>query len=145
MLEVLPVREHDSYGCGAYRASRGGRSHNGIDYSCYEGTKIVTHVKGIVTKIGYPYADDLSYRYVQVTDPQGLRHRFFYVEPWVDLGTEVEVYSAILGTAQAVNAKYPVNEAHPLGMLNHVHYEIKLQDGSFIDPSEFINRNTLWR
>lgn len=132
MLDLLPHRPADSYGEGHFGASRGSRTHTGQDFACYPGTKITAPVDGIVTKLGYPYADDLSYRYVEVTDSDGLRHRLFYVEPGVSVDDAVLEGVTILGCAQDICARYPN------GMTGHVHYEIKTTGGSFINPLDFL-------
>ena len=125
---ALPQRGTDPMGSGHYGASRGSRTHNGVDYACYPETEIASPTFGTVTKLGYPYGDDLSYRYVEITDQFDKRHRVFYVEPSVQVGSLVHI-GDVIGTAQDIEARYSGR-----GMKNHVHYEIKLEDGSFIDP-----------
>ncbi|MDX1341254.1 MAG: M23 family metallopeptidase [Reinekea sp.] len=128
----LPKRGTDDWGNGEFGASRGDRQHNGIDYACYPGTPIYSKVYGSVTKLGYPYGDDLSYRYVQITDNEGLKHRFFYVQPDVKVGDRVTPQT-VIGTAQDIAGRYAQPDKV---MKNHIHYEIK--NGSrFIDPEVF--------
>lgn len=126
----LPQRVPDSAGDGAFGASRGDRTHNGIDYSCSPGTGILAPCDGVVTKLGYPYGDDLSYRYVQVTDTDGLDHRVFYIEPQVRLNQNVIEGTSQIGEAQDICARYPDQ-----GMANHCHYEVKDGD-EYLDPGE---------
>jgi len=123
----LPIRGDDELGSGAWHAPRGNRLHNGIDYACYPGTEDDTPVSGEVTKLGYPYGDDLSYRYVQITDSEGDCHRIFYIEPTVEIG-DVMVHKASpsIGTAQDLTTRYP-------GITNHIHYEIRRGD-TYINP-----------
>jgi murein DD-endopeptidase MepM/ murein hydrolase activator NlpD len=127
-LVELPVRS-DRAGDGAFGASRGTRKHAGIDYSCFPGQPVVGGVAGKVTKLGYCYGDDLSWRYVQVTDRGGLLHRFLYVNPLVRVGQEVSTDTEI-GIAQDITRRYP-NQ----GMLPHVHREVRTADGKCIDPA----------
>ena len=124
----LPIRGSDKHGSGHYGAPRGSRTHKGIDFSCYPDTEIYPRYPGKVTKLGYPYADKLQYRYVQVTDEFGNDHRYFYVEPMVELNQQV-FEDTIIGTAQDLTKVYP-------GIINHIHYEIK-QDGVNINPENF--------
>ena len=126
---ILPHRGTDDWGSGAFGANRGRRTHKGIDYACYPDTRILSPVNGEVTKLGYPYADDLSYRYVQITDMNGYQHRLFYVEPGVDMGDHV-LFGDLVGTAQDIAGRYKTPEKY---MKNHIHYEI-LVDGEPIDP-----------
>jgi murein DD-endopeptidase MepM/ murein hydrolase activator NlpD len=116
-------------GAGWYGAPRGARSHNGIDYAVEPGIEILSPVEGKVTKLGYPYADDLSFRYVQVTDEDGYQHRVFYVEPSVNVGQRVGTRT-VIGTAQNIAGRY----AFEGRMTNHVHYEVKDPAGNFVDP-----------
>lgn len=128
-LVTLQVRGTDAHGSGEWGASRGDRAHVGVDYVVEPGWLAVTPVSGVITRLGYPYRDDLSYRYVEVTDSQGLRHRLFYVKPLpsISIGTRVEIHDPV-GTVQDIAARYP-------GITQHIHYEIKRQDGAHVRPS----------
>ena len=75
---IARKRIGDRWGQGHYGASRGSRTHNGIDYVLHCGTTVLSPVEGTVTKIGYPYSDDLSYKYIQITSEDGFQHRIFY-------------------------------------------------------------------
>lgn len=126
---VLPKRTTDRWGSGAFGASRGERIHNGIDYRVLPGSQILSPVKGEVTKLGYCYGDDLKYRYVEVTDKDGLQHRIFYIRP-----TDIEVgmivgEGAVIGIAQNLGPRYP-------DITPHVHYEVKDKEGRFLNPEE---------
>lgn len=120
----------DSEGSGHFGSSRGGRPHNGTDFAAVPGQQLISPVSGKVTKIGYPYGDDLSYRYIEITTEDKLRHRFFYVSPifWVQVGVDIACGQTI-GTVQNVSARYSNK------MMPHVHYEIKKPDNSFINPA----------
>ncbi len=127
-----PERGRDSWGSGAFGASRGSRTHVGIDYAVQPGSVLLSPVTGVVTKLGYPYGDDLSFRYVQVTDEDKNRHRFFYVEPGVKLGDEI-FPATTLGTVQDIVRRYPT----PRGMKPHIHYEIIDANGLYVNPKEY--------
>jgi hypothetical protein len=101
----------------------------GVDYVAAPESILLSPVKGEVTKLGYPYGDDLSYRYVQITDKEGNKHRFFYVEPLVELGQKVRKTTRI-GIVQDITRRYPT----PVGMKVHVHYEIINKDGLYEEP-----------
>ncbi len=122
----------DPAGDGRYLAPRGSRTHRGVDFECMPGQVLVGGVSGTVTKHGYCYSDDLTWRYVQVTDFDGVRHRFFYVEPLVPVGEVVGADTAI-GVAQDITGRYPDQ-----GMLPHVHYEVKSKFGSYLNPGVFL-------
>lgn len=147
---AIKIRGTDNYGSGAYLASRGKRTHNGIDICCGHADAITAHSPGIVTKIGYPYSQGSpqphlsdaqrakylakkALRYVQVTDSRSVDARYFYVLPGVEIGDAVEKGST-LGTAQGVGHIYP-------GIVEHYHFEcLIIINGNkvFINPEQYI-------
>lgn len=130
--QLLRIR-NDEAGSGEFGSSRdgGARTHSGVDFVSKPDSPVLAPVTGKVSKLGYPYGNDLSYRYVQITDEEGNAHRLFYVKPSKNLaiGQPVTQYDPI-GTAQDVSRRYPDR-----GMTPHVHYEIKNNLGKFIDPT----------
>lgn len=124
----LPQRGVDEFGSGHFGAPRGNHRHNGIDYEASHGQEILAPASGVVSKIGYPYGDDLSFRYVEVTDGNGLRHRVFYILPKVEIGMYVVSNVTVIGTAQDLGGRYPC-------ITNHVHYEI-IKDGKYLNPND---------
>ena len=130
MIIKAPTREADIHGMGHYHAPRGRRLHNGIDKAVWPKSIVLAIHPGTVTKLGYPYADHLEYRYVEVTNPQGLRFRYFYVEPMVDVGDIILQHQEI-GTVQDLESLYP-------GITPHVHFEIKDEQGNFVDPCDYV-------
>lgn len=126
---TLELRGSDGYGSGAYGASRGARTHKGIDFSAPFGATILSPVEGIVSRLGYPYADDLSYRYIEILTCGGLKHRIFYIDPIVKLSDKIAVGQPI-GRVQNIAAKY---DEHL--MRNHIHYEIKNGRSEYINPA----------
>ena len=131
MLVTLPLRGVDKHGSGHFEAPRGERKHKGIDLACWPGGELLSPVKGVCTKLGYPYGDDLSFRYVEITS-EDLRHRFFYVEPDPSLahGRHVNLGDP-LGTGQDLRGRYE-------GITPHIHYEIFDLNGLPIDPADFL-------
>jgi len=126
----LKKRECDNWGCGYFGASRGSRTHNGIDYLINKYALVLSPVSGTVTKVGFPYSNDLSYRYIQITDNAGFKHRVFYVNPSVFVGDVVEE-NQVIGSAQNLDKRYK-------GIPNHVHYEIK-RNKEYFNPEEYFN------
>ena len=117
-------RGSDQQGAGYFGAPRGSHTHNGIDFAMPPGSAVFSPILGKVTKLGHPYAHDLSFRYVQITDENGLAHRVFYIEPTVKIG-DVVGKNDVVGHSQ----KLPYE-----GITQHCHYEIKGKDGNYIDP-----------
>lgn len=122
---ILPRRGIDRHGSGAWGAPRGARTHKGVDYACYPGTEILSPRNGVCTKLGYPYGDDLSFRYVEITDERETRIRFFYVTPALAEGDAVKA-GDLIGTAQDIVARYP-------GITGHIHVEM-VRDGNHLNP-----------
>ncbi|CAH1387007.1 M23 family metallopeptidase [Candidatus Nitrotoga sp. M5] len=130
MFELIPPnRGTDKWGSGHYHASRGTHLHNGVDKLAMAGSQLKSLTDGYVTKLGFAYADDLSYRYVQVSDGQGHDLRYFYLDPKVEV--DQRVYKGdILGEVQNLGRRYA-------GIGNHFHFEVRL-NGGFIDPEQYI-------
>lgn len=129
MLKLIaPKRGTDSWGSGAFHASRDGdkRLHEGIDYDAPPGSIVLSHTAGKVTKHGYPYSDDLNFRYIEVTDGMGNRWRYFYVLPSIDVGAQICADSK-LGVVQDIRPRYK-------GISNHVHLEVKDHVGNYLNP-----------
>ncbi len=131
---TLPERKQDAYGSGAFGASRGTRVHKGIDYCCYPGSVIHSPVAGVCTKLGFPYSDDLMFRYVEVTTTDKLRHRFFYISPEVVKG-DVIVVGQPIGISQDIAGRY--RDPGKPSMTGHCHYEILDTDGNPINPEGY--------
>ena len=131
MIQIIPPqRTSDKHGSGHFGASRGSRKHNGVDLACYPGSYVTSHVDGEVTKLGYPYAKHLEYRYVEITDHAKLKHRFFYIAPFLEEGDHV-VAGSIIGASQELGRLYD-------GITEHIHYEIKDQAGNYINPNDYL-------
>ncbi len=128
----LVLRGEDEWGNGAYGASRGGRTHKGIDIAAYPGTLIQAIVPGEVTKLGYVYDHDLSFRYVQIS-LAGVDYRYFYVRPNVSPGQWVWSGQSI-GRVQDIASKYT---SKPTPMINHMHFSMK-RDGVHLDPTKVV-------
>ena len=130
----LVPRGVDQYGSGAYGAPRGDHTHHGIDLCCTPGDPILSHVSGTITKYGYPYdpyGPKGRMRYVEVTDSERYRHRFFYVRILGHVGSAVR-RGDIIGHAQNLQAIYP-------GITDHIHYEVKPHRGGYEDPARWLD------
>ncbi|MCH1932422.1 M23 family metallopeptidase, partial [Shewanella sp. A25] len=60
-------RTEDTYGSGAFGASRDGgvRRHEGVDFRAAAGQSVVAPLSGYVTRIGYAYAGDDDLKFVE--------------------------------------------------------------------------------
>ena len=132
MRIVPPPRTADSWGEGHYGAPRGTRTHKGVDLNAAAGSKVLAASYGIVTKLGYPYGDDLSFRYVQITTASGHLERYFYLEPMVEDGDQV-VEGEVIGKVQDLSQRYP-------GITSHFHFEVK-QGNTFLNPELYLGES----
>lgn len=130
MIKLIPPqRTNDKHGSGYYGAPRGSRTHKGIDLNAIPDSMVLSNTTGVVTKIGYPYSDDLSYKYVQITTEDNNDFRYFYVKPSVHKGQIIQE-GDIIGTVQDLTTRYP-------GISNHLHFEVKV-NGEHVDPEPFL-------
>lgn len=130
MIPIIPAtRGRDKQGAGYFGASRdgGSRRHNGVDFVATPGDSWRSLSVGVVTKIGYPYSHDLSFRYVQVTDDHDIDVRYFYVDPEVHEGQSINV-GDILGTVQRLPYE---------GITQHVHVECR-RHGKYYEPHRYL-------
>lgn len=120
------LRGTDGCGDGSFGAPRGDRLHRGLDVLAEPGDAIHAACSGTVTKLGFCYADDLSYRYVQIThNTLPIVARLLYVLPDVDVGQAVAI-GDVVGTAQDIAKRYGN------GMKNHCHLELQAVDNAVL-------------
>lgn len=127
---VAPLIRVDDAGDGHFGAPRGDRTHRGVDYLCRPGDTVHSPCNGVVSKLGFPYADDSTWRYVEITDGRSRRHRLFYVEPLHHVGTIVKEGN-VIGHAQDISLRYSPR------MKPHLHYEIiSFPAGEYLNVEE---------
>lgn len=129
MKAILPQRRADKFGSGEYLAPRGHRKHQGVDFACYPGTKIISFTDGIVTKIGYPYSepDRQFLHYIQISH-EGKDYRYFYVSPLLKVGDEVKA-GDVIAISISLQKVYD-------GITDHVHFEVKCNN-LHLDPTPY--------
>lgn len=137
MFKILvpqpPVIRNDSAGDGHFGAPRTHGTHKGTDYCAVPGGVLTSPVAGTISNYGYCYEGDWDYRYVEVKDGAGYRHRLFYTDLMKSLYVGAEVrYNMPIAIVQDIRKKYPDS----VGMLPHVHYEIIGPDGEYINPEQ---------
>lgn len=131
-----PAIRSDGWGDGNFGSSRGGgtRTHNGVDIEVYEGETIYSPIPGRITRIAYPYADDLKWQGLEIQGAdewQGYSVKMFYMSPDKSLiGRDVQ-RGAPIGRAQAISKKYSPT------MKDHVHVELR-QGSTILDPTQYL-------
>jgi peptidoglycan LD-endopeptidase LytH len=129
----LGLRTEDNFGSGAFLASRDGgvRRHLGADFIAEAGQRVAAPISGYVTKIGFAYANDQQFRYVELTNRAiGYMARVFYIDPSVEVGQAVRLGQAI-GGALTLQTRYPA-------ITDHVHVELTDLARGHVDPAKFI-------
>lgn len=124
-------RKCDPSGCGHFGASRGSRTHNGVDIVTVPGEAVFSPISGRVNRYAIPYANDNRYSGIEITGAN-FRVKMFYLQPTVAVGTQVTAGQRI-GTAQNIAAKF----SNP--MTNHVHVEFYTLDGKLVDPTKLMS------
>ena len=132
MIKVLtPQRTIDKHGSGAWMASRGARSHYGVDYACWPESQVLCGTVGVVSKVGWPYSPEDPkrghLRYVEIHTSLGYDVRYMYIKPTVKKGEKVSK-DQVIGVSQDLTEVYP-------GITPHVHVDVR-------KLSEYINPET---
>jgi murein DD-endopeptidase MepM/ murein hydrolase activator NlpD len=106
-----------------------------MDFECPPGTRILSLTDGIVSKYGYAYETDLSFRYVEISLHGHFKHRYFYctMPEGLRVGSEVKE-GDVIGVVQNIAVKWSM-PTKP--MKNHMHYEIKSGPRTYIDPEDY--------
>jgi len=107
---------HDSMGSGCYRAPRGDRWHDGVDFLCEPGQDIVAPIAGVVMGPANPYPGG-PYTGL-VLEGNDCVLKIFYVRPLRSLFKKWVEQGEVIGKAQDISAKYGG------GMLPHVHVRV---------------------
>ncbi|WP_051269590.1 M23 family metallopeptidase [Flavobacterium suncheonense] len=105
------------WGCGSYGATRGNRTHNGLDIKAIPGQQIISPISGTVTRFPYPYGDDLRWTGIEIKNSD-YHVKIFYLTPTVLQNAKVK-QGQVIGRAQNIASKYSSS------MTNHVHIEVR--------------------
>lgn len=125
------MRGCDSQGCGQFGAGRRYGSHQGADYAATLGQDVLAVTGGVVDKVGYTYADDLSYRYVRISTVDGYSVRQLYIAPASGIAVSSSVTAGqVIGTYQGLGNRYP-------GITEHVHVDVR-HNGNLVDLTKLI-------
>jgi murein DD-endopeptidase MepM/ murein hydrolase activator NlpD len=138
------VRGVDRRGDGAFGAKRRGsdgeeRTHEGVDYIAGPNQNVIAVTDGRITKLGYPYPDNSSYRYVEITTDDGHVVREMYVLPRANMTLNSPVKAGdMIGTSQSLQPLYP-------GITDHVHLEVRKGEAKQYKDKQLVDPRTLIR
>ena len=127
----------DPLGDGHFGADRGDHQHEGTDLVAEPGEPVFSPISGVISGVGYAYANDLSFRLVEITGG-GKVADLMYVLPldWVRPGAEVSRGEQV-GYAQAVSTRYGA------AMLDHIHVELRTESGELLNPERHLRLDLL--
>ncbi|XP_078363053.1 leukocyte cell-derived chemotaxin-2-like [Oculina patagonica] len=127
------IRGCDRQGCGGFGASRGSRSHRGIDVVCSTGSRVYSPFPATVIRRSNPYVNsNAAYNtgiYLQGTGAWSeYRVKMWYVTKGVGNGASLSAGSPIgYMTNRAANSP---------GMTNHVHVQLE-KNGRVVNPTSY--------
>ena len=126
------LRNCDALGCGHFGASRTHGTHKGLDFKFTEFENVLAPFDCKIVRYGYPYANDLQYKLVEV---QGIgkykdyKAKLMYIKPIYDIG------QIVLKTDTICYAD-DISKKHGSSMINHVHFEL-YKNNKLINPETF--------
>jgi hypothetical protein len=126
------LRIQDNHGAGHFGASRGIRSHLGLDIAIRASQRIFSPIEGKIQRITYPYQNDLTYRGLVIQgsgDWENYRVVMFYLISIVAVNKQV-MPGDVIGTAQKISDKYQ-------GITDHIHLEL-WHRGRVVNPQGFM-------
>lgn len=141
ILDLHEFRDHDNHGSGHFGASRGNRTHKGVDLVANPGDYVYSPFGGTITKFGFCYGDTREFRYIEVTGEKKIvRILYAELDDAFDVGDKVPE-GQFLGIAQAIANRYP-------GITPHVHVELYHKHDTKrenpIDPTELLKKKELF-
>lgn len=131
-------RGADPTGHGDYGKSRGSRKHKGFDIVSIPGEDVYTPISGFISKIGYCYSFELSFRYIEITNDE-YRWRLMYTLPKKGLFVGQRVVEGdVVSTAQDIAAYWNKGKKNwQAKMINHVHTQV-WKNGLLTDPEPLL-------
>lgn len=138
--KILKIRKSDAWGEGHFGAPRGNHSHKGLDLITEAGEAIFSPIDGKITKQGYTYTDDLSYRYVRIeNDKYQVDLYYTKMRDVFKLNDEV-CEGDHIANAQDIAKRYST-KLKP--MINHCHMQVWIKvnkDLLLIDPVTILEK-----
>ena len=121
----------DIGGDGHFGASRGNRTHQGLDFLCEPGQVIRAAISGKLTR-SRPYMDDAFYVGCGIWGKKYMV-KMWYFTPYEDLIHDEVKAGQEIGIAQDISKKYGG------GMLPHIHLGLwSLEPTTLLNPEKYI-------
>lgn len=130
ILKKIKLRGNDPTGHGYFGAKRGNRKHKGLDLVTKPREDVFSPINGVITKLGYPYANNLDFRYVEITNDI-YRVRIMYCKP-INIYVHQRIFEGQkIGEAQDIASYWNPK------MKNHIHLEV-YKHGLLTDPEPLV-------
>ena len=135
------IRYHDHFGSGKYGASRGDRTHKGLDIISNKGDKVFSPMDGKITRTFHPYSDKCRFlKGVEIVG-EGEYSDYKMKLMYVDLDDNVDT-GDFVSKGDVVAIQQDLLECYPprngKSMTNHIHFEV-YENGRNIDPEKIID------
>lgn len=138
MILINPPVRHDNWGNGLFGSDRtrgeNHYRHEGYDLWSPPGSLLIAPFGGVYERLGRVYREPEKQEYTLMQiriDPQTIA-KIMYIEPLIDIGDALFLFSTPVGKVQKVSKHHP-------GMKDHLHFEIHVE-GVPVDPKQFIDR-----
>ncbi len=119
----------DSKGDGEFGASRGDRMHLGLDLEVVPNFDVVySMIDGKLDRIVYPYANDLSYTGLQLTN-EFVKVYYFYCKPYHEL------VGLAVGAGQPIAKPQDISEKYGEEMTPHIHVQVWVKAFQTLGPN----------
>lgn len=129
---IMKIRS-DKRGNGRFGASRGNRTHEGVDITTEPNTKFEFPIELKFIRYAYPYKGITKIKGGLFMDKKGRVWKFFYLNPNIKAD-----FTTSIGTSQDI-AGYYAKEKNQDGMINHVHAEVRDKNGILLNPEKILN------
>lgn len=132
--EGVVIRGKDAGGNGAFGSSRIGHIHQGIDIIAKPKQDVKAPFDMEFVRQTYPYKDDKRYLggVYKINSPEFKGEmKIFYMQP-LNKSKSIKKGDKI-GEVQDIVAKYKTK-----GMNNHVHLELRDNEGKLLNPTEYV-------
>jgi hypothetical protein len=137
IADIVEIR-NDLWGDGAFGSRRGSKFHDGIDILVQPGDPIFSMIDGVIEKVDYPYASDLSWTGIQIGNDK-VRTEIWYMTPNIPSGNLFVREGDLIGTAQDISHKYPPTEKIPGPMTPHIHVRVTLKAFTVIANGRYVS------
>lgn len=128
------IRGCDAYGCGDFGASRGNRTHQGVDLVSPVGDRVNAPCDGTIVRHSRPYANDNRYDGVLLRCQTGHDVYIWYIDVTAGVSANVRAGDQ-LGTTQALSLRYPPRRGGAI--TNHIHLQVR-DGGNIVDPTNLL-------